>query len=173
MPNFILFISSYILPNEFEKYEFVDYHQALQRGVGICSQFAIVETSILNEKGIPARIIGLDGHVVLEAQVDPGSNAWWVFDPDYGVVIQKNIDLVEKDTGLIAPYYRSAGYDPQTIKLLEQMYAPPGNVKYAPGVNAFYPKKSVYEPLSYVLIWLIPVGLIFPGGMALSKLFHA
>jgi hypothetical protein len=165
--NYILYLASYIFPDEFTKYELLDYHQAIERGVGLCSEHAIVSTAILSEKGIPASLIGLGGHVVLQAQVDPYRNEWWIFDPDYGVVIPDNIDHVEKDPKLIAPYYSSAGYDQKTVNLLEQIYAPPENVKYTPGVAAFSPKKAVYEPLSYVLIWVIPLGLMFPGALGL------
>jgi hypothetical protein len=168
--NYILYTAGFLFPNEFNKYELLDYHQAVERAVGLCSQHAIVATAILSERGIPARIIGLDGHVVLQAQVDVKTNEWWIFDPDYGVVIPNNIDQVEQNPQIIAPYYARAGYSQSIISDLESIYGPEGNVKLSEGVNPYSPKKAIYEPLSYFLIWVIPFGFMTPGVFVIFRI---
>ncbi len=40
--NYLLFIASYLDPEEYLKYEFYDYRRAIERGVGSCSQQAII-----------------------------------------------------------------------------------------------------------------------------------
>ena len=46
--NYLLFIASYRYPDEYLKYEFVDYRKAIERGIGLCSQQAIIVSEILN-----------------------------------------------------------------------------------------------------------------------------
>ena len=120
--NYLLFIASYLAPEEYLKYEFYDYRRAIERGVGLCSQQAIIVSEILLEKRIPSFIIGLSGHVVLRAQVDADRDEWWVLDPDYGVVIPHDIDIIEKNPKIIRSFYAQAGYKPKTIDSLGKIY---------------------------------------------------
>ena len=107
--NYLLFIASYLNPEEYLKYEFVDYRKAIERGIGLCSQQAIIVSEILLEKSIPSFIVGLSGHVVLRAQVDKSHDEWWVLDPDYGVVIPYDIDIIENNTKKLGPFTPKQG----------------------------------------------------------------
>jgi hypothetical protein len=158
--NYVLFVLSYIVPQNFRKYEFLDYRRALERGVGLCSQHAIILAGILNEKGITSKIIGLSGHVVLTAQVDEESNEWWVLDPDYGVVIPYDLDTIEKEPEIIKSFYAREGYDDATINLLIGIYNKDGNILV--GVGEYSLMYRYFETASYILIWVLPLILILP-----------
>jgi hypothetical protein len=156
--NYLLFIASYLNPEEYLKYEFVDYRKAIERGVGLCSQQAIIASEILLEKSIPSYIVGLSGHVVLRAQVDKSSDEWWILDPDYGVVIPYDIDIIENNTAIIRPFYAQAGYKQKTISKLENIYEEEGNAvkSLEQGVRGYQIKRSRNEPIFYFLKWIIP-----------------
>jgi len=155
--NYLLFIASYLNPEEYLKYEFVDYRRAIERGIGLCSQQAIIVSEILLEKNIPSFIVGLSGHVVLRAQVDKGLDEWWVLDPDYGVVIPYDIDIIENNTKIIRPFYAQAGYKQKKIIKLENIYEKEGNaVMSEQGAKGYQIKRWSNEPIFYFLKWIIP-----------------
>jgi hypothetical protein len=161
--NYLLFLGSFIWPEKFQRYEFCDYRQAIERGVGMCSQQAIILSEVLYEKGIKTKIVGLSGHVVATTQVDGKTNEWWVLDPDYGVVIPFSIQAIEIDPTIIAPYYSEKGYDTKAITALEDHYGKEGNViSEGYGIGDFSRLTNYFEQVSYVLIWVIPVFLILP-----------
>lgn len=155
--NYLLFIASYLNPEEYLKYEFVDYRKAIERGIGLCSQQAIIVSEILREQSIPSFIVGLSGHVVLRAQVDKSHDEWWVLDPDYGVVIPYDIDIIENNTKLIRPFYAQAGYKQKKINKLENIYEKEGNaVMSEQGAKGYQIKRCSNEPRFYFLKWIIP-----------------
>lgn len=155
--NYLLFIASYLYPQEYLKYEFVDYGKAIERGVGLCSQQAIIVSEILLEKNIPSYIVGLSGHVVLRAQVSDNPEEWWVLDPDYGVVIPYDINFIENNSKIIRSFYAQAGHELNTIAKLEKIYEKRGNVVSGEqGSRGYQIKKSSYEPKFYSLKWIIP-----------------
>jgi hypothetical protein len=156
--NYLLYIASYLDPEEYLKYEFYDYRRAIERGVGLCSQQAIIVSEILLEKGIPSFIIGLSGHVVLRAQVDADRNEWWVLDPDYGVVIPHDIDIIEKNPIIIRSFYAQAGYKPKTIDSLGKIYEKTEGyvVRDESGAKGYRIKRYRAEHISYFLKWMVP-----------------
>jgi hypothetical protein len=166
--NYILFGTSFIYPALFEKYQFVDYHRAVERGVGLCSQEAFVLTGILRERGIKADIVGLDGHVVVTAPVDAAQNTWWILDPDYGVVIPNNISQIEANPALIRPIYAAAGYSPAKVDTLVSYYGGSGN-KVTDGIIGYSRFRYYYEYLSYIMIWVIPAVLLLPLGISTAQ----
>ena len=155
--NYLLFIASYLSPEEYLKYEFYDYRRAIERGVGLCSQQAIIVSEILLEKRIPSFLIGLTGHVVLRAQVDSDRDEWWVLDPDYGVVIPHDIDIIEKNPKIIRSFYAQAGYKLKTIASLGKIYEKNGNViRSEQGARGYRIKRYRAEHIFYFLKWIIP-----------------
>ena len=157
-----------------KKYEFSDYRKAIERGIGLCSQQAIIVAELLKKKKIPAKILYLKGHVVVMAQTNIVEDVWWIVDADYGVIVKHDLDTIEKDPERIAQYYREKGYSETVIKGLREVYAPEGNTSYET-VSAYHGKDRWYkyhiEYLLYVLKWLIPIGLIMPGGVLLTSTF--
>ena len=166
--NYILFATSFIYPDLFLKYQFVDYRRAVERGVGLCSQEAIVETGILRERGIKADIVGLDGHVVVTAPVDETQNVWWIFDPDYGVVIPNNISQIENNPELVRPYYTAKGYTVQKVNDLVTYYGGVGN-KVTDGIIGYSRFRYYYEYACYIMIWVIPLVLLLPLGVSTAQ----
>jgi len=159
--NYLLFIASYIDPEVYLKYQFYDYRRAIERGVGICSQQAIIVSEILLEKSIPSFIIGLSGHVVLRAQVDANRDQWWILDPDYGVTIPYDIDIIENNPKIIRSFYTQAGYGLKTIAKLEKIYEKKGNVVHSPqGARGYRIGSLRTEHIFYFLKWIIPCILI-------------
>jgi hypothetical protein len=169
--NYLLFIASYLDPEEYLKYEFYDYSRAIERGVGLCSQQAIIVSEILLEKGIPSFIIGLSGHVVLRAQVDADRDEWWVLDPDYGVVIPRDIDIIEKNPKIIRSFYAQAGYKPKTIASLGKIYEKTEGyvVRSEPGAKGYRIKRYRAEHILYFLKWLIPCIFVFTSILLFIK----
>jgi glycosyltransferase involved in cell wall biosynthesis len=162
--NYLLFIAGYLDPEEYRKYEFVDYRKAIERGIGLCSQQAIIMSEILMKKNIPSFITGLSGHVVLRAQVDENRDEWWVLDPDYGIIIPYDIDFIENDPKVIRPFYEQAGYNQKQIDLLENIYAKEGNVvSKEQGARGYQFKRFRDEPRFYFFKWVIPIILIVPA----------
>lgn len=164
--NFLLFLASYIYPRVWERYEFSNPQKAIERGIGLCGQKAIIITQLLANKGIETKVIGLDGHVVATSQVNLESNQWWVVDADYGVVIEHDIVEIENDPEIIRVYYSDAGYADHTIDALVEIYGKEGN--YLPigvSMTAYHPNRlyvEYIEYLAYIMKWLIPIVLMIP-----------
>ena len=170
--NYLLYLASFIKPDIYRKYEFADYNKAIERGVGQCSQQAIIVTGILNDNGIDAEIIALSGHFVLRAKVK--ENTWYVVDPDFGVVIPHDIFEIEANPDLIRPYYgdiesklnASEGLSSRMVAL----YGHYGNVIYKNGVIGYFGQKLYYfEYLSYIAIWVIPLIMFMPYSLTVLK----
>ena len=155
--NYLLNIGSYLIPNMFEKYEYCDYRKALERGVGLCSQHAIVLAGILKENGIESQLVELSGHIVVLSRID---NKHWILDPDYGVVIEHDLNNIEKNPSIIKKYYEEAGYDSETIDNLEEIYGKDGNGLKE--LNDYCWKENLIEFFSYLGIWVIALLFFLP-----------
>jgi hypothetical protein len=168
--NYLLFAASYLLPRRFAKYEFYDADRAIERGVGLCSQHSIIEQEILRRRGFNSRIVGLNGHVLLEADVAEAGqpSEWWLLDPDYGVVLPHSLHAVEQQPGLAASGYLEAGHDKQEVAHVTNLFASPDNVTVE-RVSG----RVLQEQISYVLIWFIPGALIvLAAGSRFPSLLH-
>lgn len=161
--NYILFFLSYVNPYDYLRYEFCNYEKALERGVGLCSQEAIIEVGILRHNGIKANIIGLGGHTVLRSKVDKEKSVWYIADPDYGVVIPFDIDKIEENPDVIKQYYKQKGYSSYIISILVEIYKKDKNYvkksieEYKIGNNLYKTEKR-----AYFLKWMIPFILMAP-----------
>ena len=107
--NYLLYAASYIKPEIYLKYEFMGYKRAIERGVGLCSQHAIIMAEVLEIAKIPSKIVGLSGHVVVTALVDYNGDEWWIIDPDYGVIIPHSLSDIEQEPQIIVPFYAKRG----------------------------------------------------------------
>ncbi|HLL15034.1 MAG TPA: hypothetical protein VK388_08220 [Pyrinomonadaceae bacterium] len=158
--NYLLFLASYIYPQQYAKYEYCDYRKAIRRGVGLCSQQAIIVVGLLEAQGINHRIAHLGGHVVALAEVDEG--VWWIVDADYGVVVPHALAEVESDPGIIKPIYKQKGYSDDIVEYLSGLYGREHNRVYS-GIREYrFWKIYEIERLSYVLIWIIPIMMLTP-----------
>jgi hypothetical protein len=162
--NYLLFVASYLDPQTFRMYEFCNYRHAIERGVGLCSQHAIILVELLQLKGIPAQVVGLGGHVVVQAEADAAAGEWWILDADYGVIIPDSIQTVQDDPTFVIAYYLQAGYSSKTAAEMKKYYTAEGNQLFplGSGVRGFYPRRCLLEQLADVLIWVIPLILGIP-----------
>ena len=157
--NYLIFFSKWVSPKYYyEKHEFGLYEKAVERGVGLCSQHAMILSSVLLENGIEANVLFLAGHVVATAKVDESKDIWWVLDGDYGVVIKRSIEEIEASPELIRPLYDSTGCDEVELNYLVKSFGKEGNV-IVPNSNETNPGISV-EGWFYMFKWIIPLTLI-------------
>lgn len=162
--NYLLYLYSFIKPDTYLMYEFMDSKRAIIRGIGLCSQQSIILSEILKVKNIKNELIGLSGrHVVVHAQVNEIENEWWVLDPDYGVIVPHRLSTITNNPSSIINYYQAAGYNKQIVDNLVGIYASNSTVIISKnGAKDYAPKRYYIEYLSYVLIWLIPFILMTP-----------
>ena len=155
--NYILFALSF-LNEKFTIWEFYDYKKAIYRGVGVCSQYAIVVDQVLGEKGIPSKLISLGGHVVTTAELS--KNNWWILDADFGLVIPLDIKQIEEDPKIVIDYYIRNGQTKEKAIEISKYYGPEGNYI---GNNFYSPRqkiKQIIQFVSYYLKWIIPIVLL-------------
>ena len=154
--NYFLYTASWIYPSAFRKYEFYNYKKAIERGIGLCSQHAIIVSEVLKKKGIESKIVELDGHVVVMALIDKVSKHWWVLDADYGVVIPHDIGEIESDPSIVGDFYSDAGYDKNNVSSLIRIYGQVGN-RVSSGVNEYDSLKYYIEIAAYLMKWVFPL----------------
>ncbi len=168
----------------FRAYESIDYCRALARGYGICSQNALGLASLLERRyGIDADVIGLDGHVVVEAE-------GFLLDPSVGLMLPFSLSEAkrrEAGTGAISAIYEAAfgpdqvskvfGFDGGVEKTtpyaeLGQFYDAEGNQRID-GVKGYRPKLYWLERASEWLKWFAPAFLVLVGILGLRSARHS
>jgi hypothetical protein len=157
--NYLLFFAGYLYPPAYAKYEYCNYKKAIKRGLGLCSEHAIILTGILKDQGIESQILSLDGHVVSTAQVNQGT--WWILDSDFGVVIPHSIAEIENDPNMIRPTLKQKRYSDAIVNWMVDVYGKEGNRVFS-GAREYRPRGYLIETLSYVLIWILPMIMMVP-----------
>lgn len=174
--NYLLFIITKIYPvfekkypfnkfdSPFKKYEFSDYKKGLIRGLGLCSQHAIVLSGILDEKNIENKIVDIGGHVIVLATIDKKN--YMALDPTFGVILDSDYyDLIRnKNFSFILNQYLKYGLDANGAEYYTQMYiTKDDNIEYE-SIAAYHGKERFYkyymEETLYLLKWLIPAALL-------------
>lgn len=154
--NFILNLLA-LYDRQFDQYEFISPTKALLRGSGACSQFAIVLVQTLNRNGFNSRILPLGSHVLVLIQ--PSGTDEYIADPFFNTIIPCNRDQLKKTPEIIREHYKDMSE--QYIILLSESFRtsqyPPMSVKEYVGWKSYY-----FEPISYILKWLMPVLLMMP-----------
>lgn len=154
--NFLLYLNGLETPLHPIRYQFCDARRAIDRGVGICSQYAQILVDVMTSNGIPAKVMGLSGHVVAMVQVDEVKDTWWILDADFGVVIESNLTEIEADRYLAWEKYSETAYNLEAMELIMSIYGPEGNNEID---TVDYCKT---EERLYQLKWLIPLATILP-----------
>ncbi|MFP4474970.1 MAG: hypothetical protein ACLFOY_05385 [Desulfatibacillaceae bacterium] len=100
--NPVLYLLSMLDPDVFT-WEYADHRAALSRGVGLCGQQATALAGFLAENGIPVAVAWMEGHVVCQAEVEPGRRI--VLDPALGLVLPYDLEtLRERPEWLLQRY---------------------------------------------------------------------
>gem|GEM_PF-4435807 len=125
--------------------------------------------------------MGLGGHVVVTANT--GHN-YWIFDPDFDVIIPYNIEYIQQNPEIIKKYYSNLNFQQSTLITPEKIvdiYSGDGNVIYPS--NIFFGmsygyidcnwKKVAIERLSYIFKWIFPISLMIPFILLRFRKTHA
>ncbi|WP_066632842.1 hypothetical protein [Desulfolucanica intricata] len=135
----------------------------------LCGQQSGVLVQLAEKAGIDARIIGLSGHVVMEAYYDHG---WHMYDPDMEIVPQYNgqvLSLADLETcsGLTRHFY---SIRPEAQKWTGIITTADNNHTFPVGSVSVSPNYLKLEQFFEFLKWIIPVGFIILGFLFLKRL---
>ncbi|KPL06793.1 hypothetical protein AMJ86_07235 [bacterium SM23_57] len=156
--NYILYVKSF-LPSESNIYVLCNPYKALERGIGVCNQFAYIVFGFLEQNGIPANIYVLDGHVVTEALIGQNLDQKWVLDADLGVVLEYDIETLERNPDIVVETYQNFDYTEEYSKILAEIYGRQGNY--------IQDKKDYcqHERQAYINKWVWPTLMMIPFGL--------
>jgi hypothetical protein len=158
---------------DFRKYRYWDHKKEFERGIGLCGNMSSIVIGYLAENGVPARTVGLNGHVVVTAEVRPG--VWYILDPDYGVVLPNSLEEVQNNPAIVEAAYRRAVHDERTINMVVDYYATTAdNSVDASGREGLYyswdGSAEVYRNREQFMEWLkwIAPSLMLAAGLAIG-----
>lgn len=157
--NYIFFFRSF-LPSVTDNYEFCNPYKALERGIGLCSQFSKIIFGILEQNGITAQIYVLSGHVVTEALIDKKLDQRWVLDADFGVVVEYDVETLETNPEIVEETYGKYGYSDDVSKKVAEIYGSEGNYIQENKGYCQYEKQSYINKWVWPLFMMIPIGLL-------------
>ncbi len=133
----------------------------IKGGGGLCNEISAVLRHILRKAGVPARYIGLQGHVALEVKIE---DEWVVADPDYGVVYAYSLaELEESGDEIIPGVLEEAGYPDEMIEQVVEVFLDSDENVILPAGRELSLRLSLIEKTAGYLKWLIPAGLLFLG----------
>ena len=161
--NYLLWLAGEFRP-EYRLYAFADPYKAIERGVGMCDQVSSALVTLLRREGLDARIVQLNGHTVVTAEVDAG--VWHVLDADYNVAIPRSMAQIQAEPNMVRPYYQAAfnRLDPASnrtsLDLIASFYAPPTYIGEAGDNSALGERRIAFEALAYWLKWRLPLTLL-------------
>ena len=161
--NYLLWLAGELRP-EYRLYAFADPYKAIERGVGMCDQVSSALVTLLRREGLDARIVQLNGHTVVTAEV--GAGVWHVLDADYDVAIPKSMAQIQAEPNMVRPYYQAAfnRLGPVSsrisLDLIASFYAPPTYIGEAGGNSALGERRIAFEALAYWLKWRLPLALL-------------
>lgn len=164
--NYLLYMTSFIKPSIYRNYEYCSYTRAIHRGVGLCSETAIIVTDILEHKGIESHMLYFNGHVATIAKIpDKGEGYWLYLDAYYNVIIPTDFDSLNKNPDLIRPYYEAVGLGKEDINLLVSFMRDTPNTMFQRGVTGYTDcnwKKITVRKVTDIVKWVLPILLMTP-----------
>ncbi|WP_404362227.1 hypothetical protein [Marinobacter sp.] len=141
---------------QFERYHYADYRRNIRRGIGICGDASTILSSVMDRYDIPNRIISFRGHVIVEYQDQMGSSH--LMDPDFGVALGTSLKRLLLEPLSVKERYLEAGYSEEEIDYLFEIYTR-GHAIFDDTYH-FMTKRYIFENISYVMKWLLPILLI-------------
>ncbi len=112
-----------------------------------------------------ARRVTLDGHIIIEVQVDKPKKIWWTLDPLYDVVLEYDVKTLSKNSELVVGEYETKGYSEIEAMKMADMFTPPGN--YVITEKNY----CTVERQFYMYKWIFPLMLLMPF-LAMKALFR-
>ncbi len=156
--NWLLFLAGGVFPF-WRYYEFCDPSRGLRRGIGLCSQQAMVVWGILSRQGIPARILALNHHVMVLVRLAP--SRWWILDPDLGVVIPCGPREAARRPELVLEALRRAGHPQSKLSWARRAFAHQTQRIFT-SPEDYLPRRCRLERLAYLGKWLLPAIMLLP-----------
>ncbi|MFT7304766.1 MAG: hypothetical protein ACI9P7_000023 [Candidatus Azotimanducaceae bacterium] len=175
--NYLLFTLAHVGPaiqwatnipvgDVYRNYEFYNWRKALERGVGLCSQHAIILDGVLQRAGIDARIVRLEGHVLNEVTLRESGDIW-LADADYGLTIPLSLKEAELNTPIVKGFYEQTISDVVLLDELAKVYGEEGNELLSSAGDYLGGPYVFIETASYLLKWLLPLLLLVGGATVL------
>ena len=142
-----------------------DPNRIVESGSAICSQSARVVVAIAERDGVPARIVGLPGHVVAEIFVE---DRWHLVDADYGLTLPASVSEIReaKWHGQVRNALTGRGYNHRQVRAYIDVLKRASVLTYRPLWAPDEPKPWLIERSAVLVSWGIPV-LLIGGGAAL------
>ncbi|MCK0163982.1 hypothetical protein [Marinobacter sp. S6332] len=150
---------------QFERYHYADYKRNIRRGIGICGDASTVLSSILDTYDIENRIVSFKGHVIVEYENEQGYRS--LVDPDFGVEMDGNLEHLVQNPEGFKQYYLDAGYPSAEVDWLFKAYD--STFSIFDDTLHFMTKRYIFEQVSYVMKWLLPILLVFFPGVYLFR----
>lgn len=150
---------------QFERYHYANYKRNIRRGIGICGDASTVLSSILDNHQIENRIVSFKGHVIVEYEDEQGSR--FLADPDFGIGMDGDLEQLVKNPKRFKQYYLDAGYPAAEVDYLFVAYD--STFAIYDDTFHFMTKRYIFEEVSYVVKWLLPIILLFFSGLYLLR----
>lgn len=165
--NFILHFISYFdqflekagyQPYFFTNYQIQNHRDMLERGIGLCDMQSIALAGFLDELGVPASIVCLNGHVVVAVKYPKGNN--YILDPDYGIALPMSLPEAEDTPDKVKNHYLAKGYTEKTAQHISALFISKDNKIIEGGVERYNPTLYRLEGIANIAKWLLPAILI-------------
>lgn len=149
---------------QIQRYHFADYKRSIERGIGICGDAANLLSSILDRYGVENRIVSFPGHVVVEYE---DADKSLLLDPDFGIALEMSVDELKANPAAITDVYRQNGYSDREINRLIEVYG--RGPSFFDDTFHFMTKRYVFEELSYLAKWPLPIMMVLIPGLVLRR----
>ena len=171
--NWLLHAARYIVPS-YRDYEFADHRRALERGAGLCTQFASAQFDVLTGQGLEPRSALFARHAIVAVRPPGGEEV--LLDADFGVVMPFSLKALRANPSRARPYYLSL--DPRSTPLpgfsRERIAAEAerafGGQLVALAEGTSTPQRATAERVAYILKWPLPLLLLLLGVSLLPAL---
>lgn len=147
--------------------------QITLRQAGLCSEAATVLQNELQIAGIPTRIVGLSGHVVLEYQEQ---ERWKMLDPDYGLATDRSVaDLARAaaegsdDWRNLAEQLTQRGFSSKAIQDYQTILGSPADNQTLPVDAPINPRLTLMAAWTQWLSPLLALVMAWLGARFLLK----
>jgi hypothetical protein len=143
---------------EYQRYHYSNPEKSMERGIGICGDASMIMSQVLEKSGIESKIVTFPGHVVVAATIQ---NQSFVFDPDFGVVIESSLEALNENPQRVDGSYSAVGHPVQEDDFFIKTYGE--DYQIWNGVNHFITKKYYFEKFAYLIKWPFPLIIIAIG----------
>jgi hypothetical protein len=149
------------------RYEFRNADDALERGIGLCSQAGMATVQVLLDAGVDASLVSLGGHTIATARAPDGRE--FILDADYGVVLPFGLAHADAHPDDVVRHYEQAGYDAATARWVADIYGSEGNRVVWGGAAGTAPGRVRLERTAQWAKWWGPVVMLAPAALLLAR----